>query len=147
MCDVRVFEVDFFLRFIYIFERVRMCARGRKLGEGQWKEERISSGLLLSAELDRGSILWPIRSRPEPKPWVRCFTNWATQAPLEVDFLNSGLWGFLGGPVGEAAADSWFQLRSWSQGCEIKPHVGFCAGYLLKILSLSLSFCPSPSLN
>ena len=61
--------------------------------------------------------------------------------------------GRLGGSVGEAS-DSWFRLRSWSQGCEIKPHVGLCADTtepawdslslsLSLPLSLILPFCDS----
>ena len=53
----------------------------------------------------------------------------------------------LGGSVGWAS-DSWFRLRSWSQGRGIKPHTGICAEYgtcLRFSLSLSLSLSLSPS--
>ena len=58
----------------------------------------------------------------------------------------------LGGSVGWVS-DSWFWLRSWSQGRGIKPHIRLhteCRTYLrfsLSLclsLSLSLSFCPFP---
>ena len=56
--------------------------------------------------------------------------------------------GGLGGWIGWAS-ESWFQLRSWSQGCGIEFRVGLCTdhgaclGFSLS-LSLSLSLLLSP---
>ena len=36
-------------------------------------------------------------------------------------------WDPLGGSV-HSASDSWFWLRSWTQGPEIQPEVGLCTG-------------------
>ena len=55
-------------------------------------------------------------------------------------YIKTKYVGHLGGSVGWAT-NSWFWLRSWSQDCEIKPHICLAlhsAGNLLEILSLPL---------
>ena len=76
------------------------------------------------------------------KKEIKCRTFLVIIAVLKKQSLQ---W-CLGGSVGQAP-DSWFQLRSWSHGCEIEPHRGRHAGHgaCLKFsLSLSLSLSPSP---
>ena len=54
--------------------------------------------------------------------------------------------GFLGGSV-SWVPDSWFQLRSWSRGRDIKPHIRLFAGYGACLrFSFSLSLCPTLAL-
>ena len=53
-------------------------------------------------------------------------------------------WGYLGGSV-RWVSDSWFQLRSWSQGCGIKARIRLCTehGACLRFsLSPPLPFSP-----
>ena len=60
-----------------------MVGRQRKRGR-----ERISIRLCtLSAEPDAGLISQTVRSWPEPKSRVGRWAHWATQAPLQVNFL------------------------------------------------------------
>ena len=59
----------FFKRFIYSSDRERESGGG---GRGRERESQEDS--MLSAEL---------RSWPDLKSRVRCWTYWATQAPLE----------------------------------------------------------------
>lgn len=44
------------------------------------------------------------------------------------------------------AADSWFRLGSWSQDCEIKPHVGFSTGLSTRHGTCLRFFLPLTSL-
>lgn len=71
----------FFLRFVYLIERVRVhwcvCARG-EIGRGG----DLRADFLLSVEMSRGSISGPMRSQYEPKIRVRPLTDWVTQAPF-----------------------------------------------------------------
>ena len=61
-----------FLRFSYLFER-----------EGESQRERIPKQTAHWAQNPmQGSITWPMRSWPDPKPSARRSTNWATRAPL-----------------------------------------------------------------
>lgn len=55
-------------------------------------------------------------------------------------YLNIKYWGAWVAQMVEWAFDSWFWLRSSSQGHEIKPPNGLCAGY-----GFCLRFFPSPS--
>ena len=48
------------------------------------------------------------------------------RAPFPTLIRNGQVQGHLPGSVGWASA-SWSQLKSWSPGCECKPHVGLCA--------------------
>ena len=41
-----------------------------------------------------------------------------------------------GAPRWHSLSNSWFQLRSWSQGCGIEPHVTYSVESLLEILPL-----------
>ena len=71
---------------MFIFERKR--GRAREQGRGR---ERIPSKLhAVSAEPDVGLDLTnqTMRSGPEPKSRVRCFTDRAIQASLKVLFLK-----------------------------------------------------------
>ena len=63
----------FFLR-----ERQRQC----KWKRGSERERESQVGSALSAQsLMWGSHSWIVRSWPEPKPRVRCLTDWGTQVP------------------------------------------------------------------
>ena len=71
----------------------------------------------------------------------------------EEDRMQSQKILFRSGTTTKKQNNSWFQLRSWSQGRGIKPQVGFCVerGVCLRFilflsLSLSFSLCLSPQL-
>ena len=51
-------------------------------GEGTKERRKRISDSPLNVELDMGLDPTTTRSWPEPKSRIRCFTNWASQAPL-----------------------------------------------------------------
>ena len=70
-------------------------------------------------------IHWKLWTTDKKKSWI----NWE---PFHVRRLEVS-----------SASDSWFQLRSWSQGCEMEPRVQLSTGHRICLGSLS----PSPSVS
>ena len=64
-----------------------------------------------------------------------------TKAYMLSSFIYMKLEGHLGGSVGWVS-NSWFQLRSWSQGCGIEPRIRQCTE-----CGACLRFSPSLSLS
>ena len=92
------------LRFIYFWERETEHEWGERQRDGDTKSET-------------GSRLWAVSTEPymghqpmnfEIMNWaeVACLTNWATQAPPGVGFLNWIFWV----PINETNS-SWFKLK------------------------------------
>ena len=71
-CLVGTVLSTFFLRFYFREGKVWVKGRGK-----------ISSRLHAERGAQRRAWSHTLRSWPEPKPRVRCLTNWVTKAPLE----------------------------------------------------------------
>ena len=75
--EVKLYKISSFLKKIY-FEREKEHEQGR----GRGGERESQAGFtLLAQSLMWGSIPWTVGSWPEPKPRVRCLTNWAIHPP------------------------------------------------------------------
>lgn len=79
------FFLIYFLKILFIWERVKERQRERTRvskgrGRGRGKESQADSAL--SMEPDPGLDLMTLTSRPELKPRVWRWTNWATRVPL-----------------------------------------------------------------
>ena len=82
LCLVSVYCSIFLCLFIY-YVREHKWDRGREIRKRESQE-----GSILSAQ----GLMWSwnsqtVRSWPEPKPRVGCFTDWTTQAPLYIVLL------------------------------------------------------------
>ena len=87
---VNYIVVKLFLFSFVIF--IYFLAGGGAKGEG---EQESQAGSTPSAEPDTGLNPTTLRSWPELKSWVGCFTNWATQAPLfSVSLVGSSQYFF-----------------------------------------------------
>ena len=76
-----------FLIFIYFWEKTE-CEQGRSWGEGDTESEAGSRRWAASTEPDAG----PELMNHEIMTWakLRCSTDWATQAPQNLQILETG---------------------------------------------------------
>ena len=84
--------LGFFKKCIYLFcererESVHAHGPGRSRERGRERESQTGSSLSVQGPT-RGSNPQTVRSWPEPKPRVGCWTDWATQAPQTFFFKN-----------------------------------------------------------
>ena len=95
-----------------------------------------------------------ISDRTKTKSWVFISELWPPSFSILLCIIR--IWWLnvehpgVSGWLSRLRSDSWFQLRSWSQGCGIKPNIGLCAegGACLRFSrSLPLSFSPTLTLS
>lgn len=84
----------FFLKRFILFVWERQNAH-RTEGVGcRVKGREPQANSLPSMDPEVGLHLTTLRSWPEPKPNVRCWTTWGTQAPPDSAFNKNAHWGF-----------------------------------------------------
>ena len=89
---LRHLGIQFYSIMLYgIFLKIFFYLFTRKRGRESWRgriEEEGQAHPLLSAEHELGFDPTAWRSWPEPKPRVRCLTNWATLVPHVTCFYS-----------------------------------------------------------